>query len=126
MVIYMKIKKRGKVSNATKKIKNQEITHPRPSWVPASSMSEEELCPDCFKVVGERSRYNLVCMLGKAKDGMTVGELTDKMKLRQPTITHHLQVLQSVDAVESKPQGRKRIYKLNRSAHCFEDCKIPY
>jgi 2,3-bisphosphoglycerate-independent phosphoglycerate mutase len=26
-------------------------------------MSEEELCPDCFKVVGERSRYNLVCML---------------------------------------------------------------
>lgn len=120
------MKKRGKVTNATKKTKSQEITHPRPSWVPASSMSEEELCPDCFKVVGERSRYNLVCMLGKAKEGMTVGELTDKMKLQQPTVTHHLQVLQSVDAVESKPQGRKRIYKLNRKAHCFEDCKIPY
>ena len=126
MAIYMIMKKRGKVTNATKKTKSQEITYPRPSWVPASSMSEEELCPDCFKVVGERSRYNLVCMLGKAKDGMTVGELTVKMKLQQPTVTNHLQVLQSVDAVESKPQGRKRIYKLNRKAHCFEDCKIPY
>jgi hypothetical protein len=122
----MKIHKSGKVIDASKTISSQKITHPRPNWVPASSISEEELCPDCFKVVGERSRYNLVCMLGKAKNGMTVSELTDKMKLRQPTVTHHLQVLQSVNAVESESQGRNRIYSLNRNAHCFEDCKIPY
>jgi DNA-binding transcriptional ArsR family regulator len=65
-------------------------------------------------------------MLGKAKNGMTVGELTEKMNLRQPTITHHLQVLNSVKAVESEPRGREKIYKLNRGAHCFEECKIPY
>ena len=122
----MKIKNSGKVTGATKKIISQEVTHPRPSWVPHTVSGEEELCPDCFKVVGERSRYNLVCMLGKAKEGMTVSELTDRTKLRQPTITHHLQVLQSVDAVESESQGRNRIYKLNRNAHCFEECKIPY
>lgn len=103
--------------------KKEERTYPRPAWVDSG---EEELCPDCFKVVGERSRYNLVCMLGKAKDGMTVGELTEKMNLRQPTVTHHLQALRSVDAVEIKPRGRERIYKLNRNAHCFEECKIPY
>ncbi len=101
-------------------------TYPTPAWVPTSVSSEKELCPDCFKVVGERSRYNLVCELGKVKDGMTVGELTDTMNLKQPTITHHLQVLESVNAVESKTMGRKRVYKLNRNAHCFEDCKIPY
>jgi predicted transcriptional regulator len=106
--------------------KNQKQSYPRPSWVPKTVMGEEELCPDCFKVVGERSRYNLVCMLGRSKEGMTVTELTEKMKLKQPTITHHLQTLHSVNAVEVKPNGRERVYKLNRSAHCFEECKIPY
>jgi predicted transcriptional regulator len=101
-------------------------TYSRPTWVPQIVNGEEELCPDCFKVVGERSRYNLVCMLGKAKEGMTVGEMTENTNLRQPTITHHLQVLRSVDAVESESRGRERVYKLNRKAHCFEECKIPY
>ncbi|MBI3573532.1 winged helix-turn-helix transcriptional regulator [Candidatus Kaiserbacteria bacterium] len=95
----------------------------RPSWVKSG---EEELCPDCFKVVGERSRYNLVCMLGKAKEGMTVGQLTDRTKLRQPTVTHHLNALRSVNAVESENRGRERVYTLNRDAHCFEECKIPF
>lgn len=116
-------KRGGKKNSATKK---SERTYPRPSWVPQTVSGEEELCPDCFKVVGERSRYNMVCMLGKAKDGMTVTELTEKMNLRQPTVTHHLQTLHSVDAVEIEPRGRERIYKLNRGAHCFEECKIPY
>lgn len=104
----------------------KEKTYPVPEWVPNDVSTEKELCPDCFKVVGERSRYNMVCMLGQTKEGMTVGELTEKMNLQQPTITHHLQVLQSVNAVESEAVGRHRIYKLNRDAHCFEDCKIPY
>src|ERR1700690_1002465 len=81
----------------------EEKTYKRPAWVKSG---EEELCPDCFKVVGEKSRYNLVCMLGKAKDGMTVGELTDQTKLRQPTVTHHLNALRSVDAVKSTDRGR--------------------
>lgn len=101
-------------------------THERPTWLPKTVNSEEELCPDCFKVVGERSRYNLVCMLGKAEEGLTVGQMTAQTKLRQPTVTHHLQVLHSVDAVEMEPRGRERVYRLNRTAHCFEECKIPY
>lgn len=110
-----------------KNTENPELkTYPRPEWVPKTVSSEEELCPDCFKVVGERSRYSLVCMLGKSKDGMTVTELTDAMQLRQPTVTHHLKTLQSVNAVEVESRGRKRIYQLNREAHCFEECKIPF
>lgn len=119
-------KKVGRGESNTKKLAEQEQTYPRPVWVPQTVSGEEELCPDCFKVVGEKSRYSLVCMLGKAREGMTVGELTKKTKLRQPTITHHLQILRSVNAVESSPRGRERIYRLNRNAHCFEECKIPY
>lgn len=111
----------GKNKNDTK-----QTTYPRPKWVPRTVSSEEELCPDCFKVVGERSRYSLVCMLGKSKDGMTVSELTDAMQLRQPTITHHLKALESVEAVEVESRGRERVYRLNRGAHCFEECNIPY
>ena len=101
-------------------------TYSRPSWVPKTIMGEEELCPDCFKVVGERNRYKLVCMLGKNEKGMTVTALTKNLKLKQPTVTHHLQVLRSVDAVGSERSGREQIYQLNRGAHCFEECMIPY
>jgi DNA-binding transcriptional ArsR family regulator len=101
-------------------------TYKRPGWVKKSFMAEEELCPDCFKVVGTKSRYQLVCMLGKEREGMTVTELTKRLKLRQPTVTHHLNILRSVDAVESADRGRERLYSLNRDAHCFEECKIPY
>ncbi len=107
-----------------KKIK--QTTYPRPTWVPETVLGEEELCPDCFKVVGVRSRYKLVCMLGLDDTGKSVTELTNELGLKQPTVTHHLQVLQSVDAVKSVPRGREQIYTLNRAAHCFEECHIPY
>ncbi len=116
----------GTTKKNTNKKTGQDIKYPRPSWVKDSVSSEKELCPDCFKVVGEKSRYNVVCMLGKSEDGMTVGEIAEKMRLKQPTITHHLQVLNSVDAVSVKSRGKERLYKLNRQAHCFEECKIPY
>ncbi|MCR4285836.1 MAG: ArsR family transcriptional regulator [Candidatus Kaiserbacteria bacterium] len=109
------------------KTENSETRmHGRPAWVKQSIASEELLCPDCFKVVGVESRYKLVCLLGKAGNGETVGALTKVLKLKQPTITHHLNVLKSVDAVSVRDEGRERIYTLNRGAHCFEECKIPY
>lgn len=116
----MNTKKVGRVLVGNK---TKEKTYPRPSWV---ASGEEELCPDCFKVVGSKSRYQLVCLLGKKKSGMTVTELTAQLELQQPTITHHLNTLRSVDAVSYEERGRERIYTLNRSAHCFEECQIPY
>jgi DNA-binding transcriptional ArsR family regulator len=105
---------------------NNAELRPRPKWVPKTISSEENLCPDCFKVVGVHSRYKLVCLLGKSKNGMTVSALTERLGLRQPTITHHLQTLKSVDAVSCTKTGREQVYTLNRGAHCFEECKIPY
>ena len=111
----------------TEKKNSQQLrTYSRPSWVRKSVVQEEELCPECFKVVGTRSRYQLVCLLGKHGTGLTVTKLTDELGLRQPTVTHHLMVLKSVGAVESEDHGRERVYRLKRDAHCFEECKIPY
>lgn len=115
-----------KTKKSPKGTHSETRTYPRPAWVKKSVMSEEDLCPDCFKVVGVESRYKLVCFLGKAKKGETVGKLTEHLGLKQPTITHHLNVLKSVNAVSVEDKGRERIYTLNRGAHCFEECKIPY
>ncbi len=112
-----------KVGRAAVGNKTKEKTYPRPSWV---ASGEEELCPDCFKVVGSKSRYQLVCLLGQKESGMTVTELTAQLDLQQPTITHHLNTLRSVDAVSYEERGRERVYTLNRAAHCFEECQIPY
>ncbi|OGG41387.1 hypothetical protein A2837_02630 [Candidatus Kaiserbacteria bacterium RIFCSPHIGHO2_01_FULL_46_22] len=100
-----------------------EKTHKRPKWVKSG---EEELCPECFKAVGDKNRYKLICLLGKAKGGLNVSALTKQLKLTQPTVTHHLNILREVNAVDHETRGREHIYRLNRSAHCFEDCQIPY
>lgn len=115
-----------KKRKAKKETHSEMKTYPRPEWVKPAVVSEAELCPDCFKVVGVQSRYKLVCLLGKQKEGATVGDLTKELGLKQPTVTHHLNILKSVDAVAVEDKGRERIYTLNRDAHCFEECKIPY
>lgn len=107
-------------------MKTTEKTYPIPRWVPIETMSEEVLCPTCFKAVGVESRYRIICALGKMKEGVNVSTLTKLLKLKQPTVTHHLRILKSVDAVFIEERGRERIYTLNRKAHCFEDCKIPF
>ena len=120
----MHTKKMGiKAIKLKKSTSQKDRTYPRPTWVKSG---EAELCSDCFKVVGDRSRYKLVCMLGGKPSGMNVSELTDKLKLKQPTVTHHLNILRSVQAVSSIERGRERVYTLNGDAHCFDECKIPY
>lgn len=105
---------------------SKEKRHPIPVWVDKSIMDEADLCPTCFKAVGVKSRYQIICELGKSRTGLNVGKLTESLGLSQPTVTHHLNILRSVDALLVTEKGRERIYSLNRQAHCFEDCKIPY
>lgn len=86
----------------------------------------EELCPDCFKVVAVSVRYKIVYLLAEKRVGLTVQQITDIVKLKQPTVTHHLNILKSVNAVFFEDRGRERVYTINRDAHCFEECNIPF
>jgi DNA-binding transcriptional ArsR family regulator len=126
MYIYIKSITVEKKKKSQKMVHSKTQTFARPAWVKPNVASQDELCPDCFKVVGVQSRYKLVCMLGKAKAGASVTDLTKELGLKQPTVTHHLNILKSVNAVSVKDQGRGRVYSLNRAAHCFEECRIPY
>jgi DNA-binding transcriptional ArsR family regulator len=98
----------------------------RPELARPAFATEKELCPDCFKVVGVPSRYKIVCFLGKRGEGATVTEITDVLGLKQPTVTHHLNILKSVAAVYVEERGREHVYRLDRHAHCFAECQIPY
>lgn len=112
----------GTVTHAPRRRVRAE-TYPRPAWVVSA---EEELCPTCFKAVGDKNRYKLICLLGQSPTGVPVRALTKQLKLAQPTVTHHLGVLRSVGAVMSESRGREHLYSLKRDAHCFAECKIPF
>lgn len=42
----------------------------------------------------------------------TVGEITKKLKLRQPTISYHLKMMEKEGLLESEKKGREVFYKI--------------
>ena len=60
----------------------------------------------------EPHRLHIVELL---RDGpLTVGEITERLELRQPQVSKHLKVLSEAAIVEVQPQANRRIYMLRR------------
>ncbi|MBO9129381.1 metalloregulator ArsR/SmtB family transcription factor [Bacillus sp. 165] len=60
--------------------------------------------------LAEPNRFQIVELL---RDGpLTVGEIAEKLNLRQPQASKHLRVLSEAGLVEVQPSANKRIYKL--------------
>jgi ArsR family transcriptional regulator, arsenate/arsenite/antimonite-responsive transcriptional repressor len=55
------------------------------------------------------------CSLGKSS-GMCACDVEQRMKLSQPTISHHMRILTQAGLVEAKKLGRWRWYRRNESA----------
>lgn len=62
--------------------------------------------------LGERNRLRIVELLNLAP--RSVGEIADKLGLRQPQATKHLQSLERAGIVTMQPLGQRRIYALRR------------
>lgn len=74
----------------------------------------------CFKALGDATRVQLVSLLSDAGKPMTVGELAQAVGITQPTVSHHLKILQSIGFVLSTPVGTSSLYRLNhRCVACF-------
>lgn len=68
-------------------------------------------CPFAVPPMAELSRrkiYEYLFFEGEK----TVGEITKKLKLRQPTITHHLKIMEKEGLLTSRKEGRKVYYKV--------------
>lgn len=60
----------------------------------------------------EPHRLQIVELL---RDGpLTVGEITERLRLQQPQISKHLKTLSEAAIVEVQPQANRRIYSLRR------------
>lgn len=84
-------------------------------------------CPQCFKILSDKSRAQIIFYLGKKKKS-NVKEITSLFKLRQPTISHHLIVLKKIGILKSKKVGKEIYYFLNTKYSCSrcQILKLPY
>lgn len=45
---------------------------------------------------------------------ISVGDLAEKLKVTQPTVSHHLAILRDVGLVNSREEGKQTFYTLNQ------------
>ena len=64
-----------------------------------------------FKVLGNDTRLRIVGML--AEKDLTVGEIAERLDLREPTVSEHLAKLKELDLVTVRPEGNFRLYSFN-------------
>jgi ArsR family transcriptional regulator len=67
-----------------------------------------------FKAFSDQSRLTILQLLSGGE--MTVGEITAKLGLAQPTVSRHLAILRAADVVHDRREGQQVIYSLNRKA----------
>lgn len=65
-----------------------------------------------FAALGEPSRLRIVELLRSGP--LSVGEIVDRLGLRQPQVSKHLRVLDETGLVAAEAQSRHRIYRLRR------------
>ena len=53
---------------------------------------------------------------GKKSAGLCAGDIEERVRLSQPTISHHMAILTRAGLVEAKKQGQWRWYRRNERA----------
>jgi DNA-binding transcriptional ArsR family regulator len=69
---------------------------------------------DAFNAIAEPRRRAILDSLVEGE--RSVGELGELLGLGQPQVSKHLRVLREVGAVDVRPEGRERFYRLNAPA----------
>lgn len=82
------------------------------------------MCAHCYKAAAEASRYRLLAILKAEKEGLNVSSLARRLKLRQPTVTHHLKTLEGAGLVVGERHGREKRFRLNRKSECYDECGL--
>jgi len=70
------------------------------------------------KALSDPTRLKILSYLGGGE--LCVCEILEALGVQQPTVSHHLMILQSSGFVKSRKQGRWVAYSINREA--FERC----
>ena len=70
-----------------------------------------------FQALGDPTRVLILHALSTADRPLTVGEITDRVDVRQPTVSHHLAKLAEVRFVLVEHIGASSLWRVNH--HCF-------
>lgn len=77
-------------------------------------MAPNAVATDVFTAIGDPSRRRIIELLATRE--ATVSELVALLDRPQPHVSKHLGVLRQAGAVQCRPDGRARIYRLDREA----------
>ena len=66
-----------------------------------------------FKAMGNRTRLRILMELQKGPFNVTA--IVKKLKMPQPTVSHHLSLLREAQLVTAKRNGKEIIYALNEA-----------
>lgn len=66
--------------------------------------------PNIMSALAEPNRMRIVDLLRERP--LTVGEIAERLQLRQPQVSKHLRVLSEAAIVEARVDANRRIYKL--------------
>ena len=81
----------------------------------------KKACPECLSLLGDKTRAKIIKEL--KKEPKNVSKILESFSLTQPTLTHHLRVLEKKGIISSKKQGREVFYFLNKKYPCGK-CNI--
>ena len=75
-------------------------------------------CCAFFKAVAEPTRVKIMMLLMKKE--MCVSDICKHFKMKQPSISHHLNILKNVGIVTDRKDGKEVYYKLEKC--CISSC----
>ncbi|WP_283136019.1 ArsR/SmtB family transcription factor [Rhizohabitans arisaemae] len=82
--------------------------------------AEAEEYATWFKALADATRIQIVSLLARRREPMTVGEIVDASGVGQSTVSHHLKLLAEVRFVLVERQGTSSLYRINENCvSCF-------
>lgn len=70
-------------------------------------------------VLGDEQRQELIRVLSYSGE-LSVNDLSEKVNISRPTVSHHLKILKSVELVKYRKEGALRLYRISL------DNMVPY
>ncbi|WP_248963150.1 ArsR/SmtB family transcription factor [Sphaerisporangium perillae] len=73
-----------------------------------------------FRALADATRIQIVSLLARHREPMTVGEIVTAVQIGQSTVSHHLKILSEVRFVLVQRRGTASLYRINETCvDCF-------
>ncbi|MBI5416481.1 winged helix-turn-helix transcriptional regulator [Candidatus Poribacteria bacterium] len=73
-------------------------------------------CTAFFKAISDPTRIKIMMLLREKE--MCVSDICQNFKMKQPSISHHLNILKTAKIVVDRKDGKEVYYKLNKMCVC--------